>query len=163
MFKTGHVVIIDTPAGTSQRLWNLVGESYTVLIPTSLSNADLTPTESFIRSMDKVKARYNKIYPHIVVCPNRIPFGQKDFSIMAKKLANHDVVIGPAIRDLASVRHFYNGTRDSSENAEQDFGQFSDFIEKFVLKGELDKIYNEENHEAMNVVPFQKTKKSMKK
>ena len=163
MFKTGHVVIIDTPAGTSQRLWNLVGESYSVLIPTSLSNADLAPTENFIRSMDKVKARYNKIYPHLVVCPNRIPFGQKDFSVMAKKLANHDVVIGPAIRDLASVRHFYNGKHDSSENAQEDFGQFGDFIEKFVLKGELDKIYAEEEREAMNVLPFQKTKKMTKK
>ena len=40
---------------------------------------------------------------------NHKKFGQKDFSIMAKRLANHDVVIGPAIRDLASVRHFYNG------------------------------------------------------
>ena len=69
MFKTGHVVIIDTPAGTSQRLWNLVGESYCVLIPTSLSNADLAPTESFIRSMDKVKARYQQIYPHLVASP----------------------------------------------------------------------------------------------
>ena len=59
--------------------------------------------------MDKIKARYHKIYPHLVVCPNRIPFGQKDFSVMAKRLANHDVVIGSAIRDLASVRHFYNG------------------------------------------------------
>ncbi len=56
-FKHGHIVIIDTPAGTSQRLWNLVGESYCVLIPTSLSNADLAPTESFIKSMDKVKAK----------------------------------------------------------------------------------------------------------
>ena len=82
---------------------------------------------------------------------------------MAKKLANHDVVIGPAIRDLASVRHFYNGKYETSENAREDFGQFGDFIEKFVLKGELDKIYAEEEHEAMNVLPFQKTKKMTKK
>ncbi len=162
MFKTGHVVIIDTPAGTSQRLWNLVGESYCVLIPTSLSNADLAPTESFIRSMDKIKARYQKIYPHLVVCPNRIPFGQKDFSIMGRRLKNHDVVIGPAIRDLASVRHFYNGKfqkdfdNKNNKNAKEDFTQFASFIDKFVLKGELDKLYSEENHEAMNVLPFEK-------
>ena len=167
MFKTGHVIIIDTPAGTSQRLWNLVGESYTVLIPTSISNADLAPTESFIRSMDKIKARYNKIYPHLVVCPNRIPFGQKDFSVMAKRLSNHDVVIGPAIRDLASVRHFYNGKfarfdHEDNHNAKEDFSHFGDFINKFVLKGQLDKIYNDDVHEAMNVVPFQKEKKTKK-
>ena len=167
MFKTGHVVIIDTPAGTSQRLWNLVGESYCVLIPTSLSNADLAPTESFIRSMDKVKARYQQIYPHLVVCPNRIPFGQKDYSVMAKRLNNHDVVIGPAIRDLASVRHFYNGktndmNKEKNSNAYEDFSQFGDFIDKFVLKGELDKIYNDDNHHAMNVVPFEKKLNSKK-
>ncbi len=158
-YKNGHVVIIDTPAGTSQRLWNLVGESYCVLIPTSLSNADLAPTESFIKSMDKVKARYQKTYPHLVVCPNRIPFGQKDYSVMAKRLSNHDVVIGPAIRDLASVRHFYNGKHNSTEgkNASEDFGQFADFVDKFVLRGELDKIYSGKN--SLNVVPFSKTKK----
>ena len=103
-FKNGHIVIIDTPwTSTSLEFsrWKLL-----VLIPTSLSNADLAPTESFIKSMDKVKARYNQIYPHLVVCPNKIPFGQKDYSTMAKRLSNHDVVIGPAIRDLASVDIF---------------------------------------------------------
>ena len=156
-FKNGHIVIIDTPAGTSQRLWNLVAESYCVLIPTSLSNADLAPTESFIKSMDKVKARYNQVYPHLVVCPNKIPFGQKDYSTMAKRLSNHDVVIGPAIRDLASVRHFYNGNYriGKSGNASEDFGRFGDFVNKFVVNGELDKIYHQ-NKNDLNVVPFSK-------
>ena len=86
---------------------------------------------------------------------------------MAKRLNNHDVVIGPAIRDLASVRHFYNGKSHNFEdkknlNAYEDFSQFGDFIDKFVLKGELDKIYIDQDHEALNVVPFQKTKNSKK-
>ena len=86
---------------------------------------------------------------------------------MAKKLANHDVVIGPAIRDLASIRHFYNGKfskfdHDDNQNAKEDFAQFCDFIDKFVLKGELDRIYNENDYEAMNVVPFKKQEKSKK-
>ena len=50
----------------------------------TLSNADLLPTETFIRSMDKVKARYSKLLPHLIVCPNKVPFGQKDFSLMAE-------------------------------------------------------------------------------
>ena len=159
-FKNGHIVIIDTPAGTSQRLWNLVAESYCVLIPTSLSNADLAPTESFIKSMDKVKARYNQIYPHLVVCPNKIPFGQKDFSLMAERLKNHDVVIGPPLRDLASVRHFYNGKTEnwenkSNSNAQSDFKQFGSFIEKYVLYGELDKIYLQKES-TKNIIPFEK-------
>ena len=36
-FRPGHIVIVDTPAGSSQRLWNLVAEGYCVLIPTTLS------------------------------------------------------------------------------------------------------------------------------
>ena len=159
-FRPGHVVIVDTPAGSSQRLWNLVAEGYCVLIPTTLSNADLYPTENFIRSMDKVKARYAKSHPHLVVCPNKIPFGQKDFSLMAERLKNHDVVIGPALRDLASVRHFYNGKMEnwenkSNTNAQSDFKQFGSFIEKYVLDGELDKIYSKKDG-AKNVIPFEK-------
>ena len=157
-FRRGHVLIVDTPAGSSQRLWNLVAEGYCVLIPTTLSNADLYPTENFIRSMDKVKARYSKAYPHLIVCPNKIPFGQKDFSVMAERLKNHDVVIGPALRDLASVRHFYNGKVENWEkkantNAQNDFKQFGSFIEKFVLGGELDRIYSQ-NQSPKNVIPI---------
>lgn len=160
-FRPGHVVIVDTPAGSSQRLWNLVAEGYAVLIPTTLSNADLLPTENFIRSIDKVKARYGKYHPHLIVCPNKIPFGQKDFSVMADRLNNHDVVIGPALRDLASVRHFYNGKAEkwenkSKSNAQSDFEQFGSFIEKYVLNGELDKIYNK-NNTSKNIIPFGKS------
>ena len=157
-FRPGHVIIVDTPAGSSQRLWNLVAEGYCVLIPTTLSNADLYPTENFIRSMDKVKARYGKSYPHLIVCPNKIPFGQKDFSVMAERLNNHDVVIGPALRDLASVRHFYNGKVENWEkktntNAQNDFKLLGSFVEKFVLNEELDKIYSQ-NDVPKNVVPI---------
>ena len=111
--------------------------------------------------MDQVKARYGKSYPHLIVCPNKIPFGQKDFSLMAERLNNHDVVIGPALRDLASVRHFYNGKvenweKKSNTNAQSDFKQFGDFIEKFVLDGELDKIYSQ-NQIAKNVIPLKKS------
>ena len=49
---------------------------------------------------------------------------------MAERLKNHDVVIGPALRDLASVRHFYNGRTESWEkksdgNAKNDFEKLS--------------------------------------
>ena len=76
---------------------------------------------------------------------------------MAKRLSNHDVVIGPAIRDLASVRHFYNGNYNinTRNNASEDFGRFGDFVNKFVVKGELDKIYSNGKN-TLNVVPFSK-------
>jgi len=162
-FRPGHVVIIDTPAASSQRLWNLVGESYAVLVPTTLSNADLAPTENFIRSIDKVKLRYNKNLPHLIICPNKVPFGQKDFSMMSDRLNNHDVVIGPPIRDLASVRHFYNGKhnkwdKESNQNGKEDFKQFADFVTKYILNGELDKIYNEDKL-IKNIIPFGKASK----
>tara|TARA_B100001027_G_C15996373_1_gene210638 strand:- start:184 stop:513 length:330 start_codon:yes stop_codon:yes gene_type:complete len=108
--------------------------------------------------MDKVKARYGKSCPHLIVCPNKIPFGQKDFSLMAERLKNHDVVIGPALRDLASVRHFYNGKVENWENktninAQSDFKQFGAFVEKFILGEELDKIYSQKNV-PKNVIPI---------
>ena len=79
---------------------------------------------------------------------------------MAERLKNHDVVIGPALRDLASVRHFYNGKMEnwenkSNTNAQSDFKQFGSFIEKYVLDGELDKIYSKKDG-AKNVIPFEK-------
>jgi hypothetical protein len=79
---------------------------------------------------------------------------------MADRLNNHDVVIGPALRDLASVRHFYNGKAEkwenkSNSNAQSDFDQFGSFIEKYVLNGELDKIYNK-NNTSKNIIPFGK-------
>ena len=77
---------------------------------------------------------------------------------MAKRLSNHDVVIGPALRDLASVRHFYNGKAErwenkTNSNAQTAFKQFGSFIEKFVLGEELDKIYSQ-NNIPKNVVPI---------
>ena len=43
-----------------------------------------------------------------------------ELHLMAERLNNHDVVIGPAIRDLASVRHFYNGkTNEMNKNKHQ--------------------------------------------
>ena len=78
-FRPGHVAIVDTPAGSSQRLWNLVAEGYCVLIPTTLSNADLFPTENFIRSMDKVKARYNKVISTLNCVPKQNSFWSKRF------------------------------------------------------------------------------------
>ena len=62
----GHIVIIDTPAGTSQRLWNLVGESYCVLIPTSLSNADLALLKVLLKVWIKLK-QGNQVYPHLII------------------------------------------------------------------------------------------------
>ena len=82
---------------------------------------------------------------------------------MAERLINHDVVIGPALRELASVRHFYNGKIEnwenkSNTNAQSDFKQFSSFIEKYVLDGELDKIYAQKDSNK-NIIPFEKASK----
>ena len=79
---------------------------------------------------------------------------------MAERLQNHDVVIGPPLRDLASVRHFYNGKMEkwenkSNTNAQNDFKQFGSFIEKYVLDGELDKIYSQKDG-GKNILPFEK-------
>ena len=41
------------------------------------------------------------------------------------------------------------------QNAGEDFGRFGDFVNKFVVKGELDKIYDNGKND-LNVVPFLK-------
>ena len=41
------------------------------------------------------------------------------------------------------------------QNAGEDFGRFGDFVNKFVVKGELDKIYHNGKNN-LNVVPFSK-------
>ena len=43
-----------------------------------------------------------------------------------------------------------------NSNAQSDFEQFGSFIEKYVLNGELDKIYNK-NNTSKNIIPFGKT------
>ena len=41
-------------------------------------------------------------------------------------------------------------------NAKNDFDRFAKFVTKFVLDGELDKIYSE-NNPPENIIPFGKT------
>ena len=54
-------------------------------------------------------------------------------------------------------KNLYNGNykMDEGKNASEDFGKFGDFVTKFVVKGELDKIYHKGKNE-LNVVPFSK-------
>ena len=44
---------------------------------------------------------------------------------------------------------------NAGDNASEDFGKFGDFVNKFVVKGELDKIYHEVKND-LNVLPFTK-------
>ena len=44
---------------------------------------------------------------------------------------------------------------NEGKNASEDFGRFGDFVNKFVVKGELDKIYHNGKNE-LNVLPFSK-------
>ena len=76
---------------------------------------------------------------------------------MAERLNNHDVVIGPALRDLASVDTFIMGKqklgKENKYKCSKWFKQFGSFVEKFVLNEELDKIYSQ-NDVPKNVVPI---------
>ena len=47
------------------------------------------------------------------------------------------------------------GLLKEGQNAGEDFGKFGDFVNKFVVKGELDKIYHNGKNN-LNVVPFSK-------
>ena len=48
-----------------------------------------------------------------------------------------------------------NWENKSNTNAQNDFKQFGSFIEKYVLDGELDKIYSQKDS-GKNILPFEK-------
>ena len=48
-----------------------------------------------------------------------------------------------------------NWENKSNTNAQNDFKQFGSFIEKYVLDGELDKIYSQKDG-GKNILPFEK-------
>lgn len=147
-----NLVVIDSGAGRPDSIANIAMLSSCMLVPTSLSWADLRPTRDFIIEMQERKDSERSIKPHIIVVPNRLPPQQRDLSALTEMLSNLDVVIAPGLSEISAVRrqssHFgglaaVHGTRFYDE-----FHQLGDFIRNFVLSGKLDKIYAD----ASNVV-----------
>ena len=79
------LTIVETGAGWPGNVWQIAMMCGYIIVPTSLSWADLRPTIEFIREMDERKENNVTVTPHLIIVPNRIPPGQRDLSKLSEK------------------------------------------------------------------------------
>ncbi len=139
------VAIVDTGAGKLGNVWQMAMLCSTVLVPTSMSWADLRPTIDFIKELDDRKEDYGVVNPHVVVVPNRTSPSQKNFGQLAGALEEVNAIMAPPISDLSVARspssdlqgiNAVEGTRFCEE-----IERLGEFIIDYVISGELDRIY----------------------
>ena len=63
--KQGNVLVIDTPRPGQEGI-ELFTKSHAIIVPVSNTMAELPPTLEFVK-LDKIKERFQKIHPHIVI------------------------------------------------------------------------------------------------
>lgn len=142
------LTIVDTGAGWPGNIWQIAMMCECIIIPTSLSWADLRPTVEFVREMDERKEGNDAILPHLIIVPNRIPPSQRDLSAISQILEGLNVVLAPPLSDLSLVRQMSGefkglsaaeGTRFHTE-----FERLGDFIRDYVLSGKLSQMFEDE-------------------
>ncbi|MGB2098633.1 MAG: ParA family protein, partial [Candidatus Puniceispirillaceae bacterium] len=74
-----NIAVVDTGAGKLGSFWQLAFLCNTLLVPTSMSWADLRPTIDFIKEIDERKSDLRSVTPHVVVVPNRVSPHQRNF------------------------------------------------------------------------------------
>mgnify|MGYP001176371745 CR=1 FL=1 len=75
--QSGFLTFVDTGAGKLGNFSQMLMLCNTLLVPTSMSWADLRPTIDFIKTIDERKEEMNSIIPHVIVVPNRVSPQQK--------------------------------------------------------------------------------------
>ncbi len=139
------LTIVDTGAGWPGNVWQIAMMSECIIIPTTLSWADLRPTIEFVQEMDERKESLDTLSPHLIIVPNKVPPSQRDMSMLSDNLKDLNVVVAPPLSDLSVVRHMSanfkgleaaKGTRFFNE-----FIRLGDFIDEYVLSGRLNKMY----------------------
>ena len=142
------LTIVDTGAGWPGNVWQIAMMCECIIIPTSLSWADLRPTVEFVREMDERKESSGSVTPHLIIVPNRIPPAQRDLSAISQILEGLNVVLAPPLSDLSLVRQMSaefkglgeaKGTRFYTE-----FERLGDFIRDYVLSGKLSQMFEAE-------------------
>lgn len=142
------LTIVDTGAGWPGNIWQIAMMCECIIIPTSLSWADLRPTVEFVREMDERKEGHDSVLPHLIIVPNRIPPSQRDLSAISEILEGLNVVLAPPLSDLSLVRQMSSefkgldaakGTRFHIE-----FERLGDFIRDYVLSGKLSQMFEDE-------------------
>ncbi len=145
--KENSLTIVDTGAGWPGNVWQIAMMCECIIIPTSLSWADLRPTIEFVREMDERKESSSSLTPHLIVVPNRIPPAQKDLSNLSKNLEGLNVILSPSLSDLSLVRQIskdFQGLKSSKDTRfYKEFVRLGNFIIDYVLSGKLDKIFSE--------------------
>ena len=141
------IAMVDTGAGRLGNFWQMAFLCNTLLVPTSMSWADLRPTIDFIKEIDERKAELRSVTPHVVVVPNRVSPQQRHFQQIVDALQEVNAILAPPISELSAARngspHFsgiegVEGTRFCRE-----IERLGEFIVEYVISGELDRIYDE--------------------
>lgn len=140
------LTMVDTAGGALGNIWQLVMLSKCVLVPTSLSWADLRPTIDFVTELNERKEANNVATPHVIVVPNRISPQQRNLSVLSEAIGDMNIVLAPPVSDLSIVRSQaadftgmkgVEGTRFHDE-----LSRLGDFIVNYVLSGKLDEYYS---------------------
>ena len=143
--KQGNVLVIDTPARPGQEGIELFTKSHAIIVPVSNTMAELPPTLEFVKKLDKIKERFQKIHPHIVIIPNKIHNNRKHLDEFVQYFDNLDVVIGPPLHDSSFIRKVYLKNyeleRIERETIFNDLIKVMDFLNRYVMDEELDEIY----------------------
>lgn len=139
------LTMVDTGAGKLGNVWQMALLCNTLLVPTSMSWTDLRPTIDFIKEIDQRKDDYGVINPHIVVVPNRTSPSQRNFSALAEALEDVNAIMAPPLSDLSIARNHGQNFGGMAAIEGTRFGEevkrLGDFIIDYVVKGELDRIY----------------------
>lgn len=143
--QENSLTLIDTGAGWPGSIWQLAMMCECIIVPTSLSWADIRPTIEFVKEIDDRKISSDTLTPHLIIVPNRIPPTQRDLSQLSDNLEGLNVVLAPPLSDLSVVKTMagnftgldsIKGTRFHSE-----FIRLGQFIQDYVLSGKLSKMY----------------------
>lgn len=140
------LTIVDTGAGWPGNVWQIAMMSECIIIPTTLSWADLRPTMEFVTEMDERKDGLATLTPHLIIVPNKIPPSQRDMSILSDNLKDLNVVVAPPLSDLSIVRHMSANFKGldavKGSRFHDEFMRLGNFINDYVLSGRLDKMYD---------------------
>ena len=144
---TSTLTVVDTAGGGLGNIWQLVMLSKCVLVPTSLSWADLRPTIDFVAELSERKDVNNMRSPHIIVVPNRISPQQRNLKILSNAVADMNVILAPPISDLSIVRSqaaAFTGMKGvQGTRFHQELARLGEFITNYVLSGKLDDYYDD--------------------
>ena len=130
-----------------------------VLVPVSLSWADIRPTVDFIKLIQERKDQTSQACPHIIVVPNRVPPRQRDISEIANAMRGLDVVIAPGLSEISAVRKqagaFTGLTGLKGTRYYDEFEKLGNFICDYVLSGKIDSMFDKTATQQGNVIRLQ--------